>query len=80
MQKTAVVQKTIGCDIGGVLKTLTDRSLIPGGIAGIKSLSSTHRVVLISKTKHMNDPAKELFLRDNGIDYLEVQSSHLPCH
>jgi len=44
-------QKIIGCDIGGVLKTSTKpRLLIPGSIEGLKLLSKTFKVVLISKT------------------------------
>ena len=62
----------IGCDIGGVLKTLPDRILIPGAIDGVKSLSKTFKVVLISKTKKPEDPRKIIFLRENGIDFIEV--------
>ena len=64
--------KIIGCDIGGVLKTLPERTLIPGAIDGVKLLSKTFKVVLISKTKNPTDPKKSIFLRENGIDYIEV--------
>lgn len=62
----------IGCDIGGVLKTVRERTLIPNAIESVKKLSKKYKVVLISKTKDKNHPNKSKFLKDNDIEYLTV--------
>lgn len=62
----------IGCDIGGVLKTVRERTLIPNAIESVKKLSEKYKVVLISKTKDKNHPSKSKFLKDNDIEYLTV--------
>ena len=74
MNKDKIIKekKVIGCDIGGVLKNMIDRSVYLNAVETLSNLSKQFEIIFISKCKESYKKSNDEWLKDNSLSEYKI--------